>query len=206
MPFDLSAIPPLYLVLPALLIVGALVRRVPVLGRLVSVVTWIALLGTLAFVFGERQRFDPYLSRIASALSLDGQQVVGQEVRIRMAPDGHFWARADLGGVKRRMLIDSGATVTALSPETAAAAGLEVREPIVPLILRTANGSIRAQTASVERFALGNIVARDVDVVVSPGMGDTDVIGMNLLSRLKSWRVEGRTLILVPHHPQATAK
>jgi len=25
---------------------------------------------------------------------------------------------------------------------------------------------------------------------------------MNLLSRLASWRVEGRTLILVPHHPQ----
>jgi aspartyl protease family protein len=25
---------------------------------------------------------------------------------------------------------------------------------------------------------------------------------MNFLSRLASWRVEGRTLILVPHHPQ----
>jgi aspartyl protease family protein len=25
---------------------------------------------------------------------------------------------------------------------------------------------------------------------------------MNFLSRLKSWRVEERTLILVPHHPQ----
>jgi len=28
------------------------------------------------------------------------------------------------------------------------------------------------------------------------------VIGMNFLSKLQSWRVEGRTLILVPHHPQ----
>ena len=26
---------------------------------------------------------------------------------------------------------------------------------------------------------------------------------MNFLSKLESWRVEGRTLILVPHHPQA---
>jgi aspartyl protease family protein len=25
---------------------------------------------------------------------------------------------------------------------------------------------------------------------------------MNFLSRLKSWRVEGQTLILTPHHPQ----
>jgi aspartyl protease family protein len=25
---------------------------------------------------------------------------------------------------------------------------------------------------------------------------------MNFLSKLESWRVEGRTLVLVPHHPQ----
>lgn len=35
-------------------------------------------------------------------------------------------------------------------------------------------------------------------VVVSPAFGDTDVLGMNFLSRLKSWRVEGDTLILEP--------
>jgi len=28
---------------------------------------------------------------------------------------------------------------------------------------------------------------------------------MNFLSKLESWRVEGRTLILVPHHPQNAA-
>jgi aspartyl protease family protein len=32
-----------------------------------------------------------------------------------------------------------------------------------------------------------------------------DVVGMNFLSRLKSWRVEGRTLILTPNHPQNAA-
>jgi aspartyl protease family protein len=30
-----------------------------------------------------------------------------------------------------------------------------------------------------------------------------DVLGMNFLSQLQSWRVEGRTLVLAPHHPQA---
>jgi aspartyl protease family protein len=29
------------------------------------------------------------------------------------------------------------------------------------------------------------------------------VLGMNFLTKLDSWRVEGRTLILVPHHPQS---
>ena len=45
---------------------------------------------------------------------------------------------------------------------------------------------------------------RDLAVVVSPAFGDIDVLGMNFLSRLKSWRVEGQTLILTPHHPQGT--
>ena len=40
---------------------------------------------------------------------------MGEEVRLRMAPDGHFWADVRLDGVERRMLIDSGATITALS-------------------------------------------------------------------------------------------
>ena len=48
----------------------------------------------------------------------------------------------------------------------------------------------------------GNVVARGLDTVIAPGLGNTNVIGMNLLSRLASWRVEGQTLILVPNNPQ----
>ncbi|RZL97585.1 MAG: TIGR02281 family clan AA aspartic protease, partial [Sphingomonas sp.] len=50
-----------------------------------------------------------------------------------------------------------------------------------------------------------SIVARDLSAVVSPAFGDVNVVGMNFLSRLKSWRVEDNTLILVPHHPQVAA-
>jgi len=68
--------------------------------------------------------------------------------------------------------------------------------------MRTANGNIRAELATIAELRFGNVVARDLDAVVAPGLGDTNVIGMNLLSRLASWRVEGKTLILVPNHPQ----
>lgn len=199
---DLAPHMPMILLLLAVVMIGSLLRRVPVIGRLISVVMWVVLLGALVVVIGQRERFDPYLGRVAEMLDLSGQQVVGAETRIRMSTDGHFWASAEFGGVKRRMLIDSGATVTALSLATAEAAGLEVRDAIFPMLLRTANGTIRAQTADVAEMRLGNVVARSVPVVVSPAFGNTDVLGMNFLSRLESWRVEGRTLILVPHHPQ----
>src|SRR3546814_12173135 len=47
-------------------------------------------------------------------------------------------------------------------------------------------------------YTLGGITARDLKVALSPALGDIDVLGMNFLSQLASWRVEGRTLILVP--------
>ena len=129
--------------------------------------------------------------------------MVGDTVPIRMSPDGHFWARVSVDGVSRRMLVDSGATLTALSVASAQAAGLRPRAPVMPVVLNTANGMIRAQTAKVETLKLGTIRAYDLPVVVSPAFGDTDVLGMNFLSRLKSWRVEGQTLILELHHPKA---
>jgi len=69
-------------------------------------------------------------------------------------------------------------------------------------MLRTANGVATAETGSIDELRVGNIVARNLKVVTAPGLGNLDVLGMNFLSKLESWRVEGQVLILVPHHPQ----
>ena len=181
-----------------------LLFRLPVIGRLLRFAVSLALAALAIFLLVQQAPYQPELGRLAGRLGLDAQQVSGGEVRIRMAADGHFWADATINGVRRRMLIDSGATVTAISEKTAAAAGVEGSAAPVPVVLRTANGMAPARAASVEELRLGNILARDLKVVVSPAFGDMEVIGMNLLSKLASWRVEGRTLILVPNHPQPT--
>jgi aspartyl protease family protein len=100
------------------------------------------------------------------------------------------------------MQVDSGATITAISSDTARKARVDIAAGIAPIVLRTANGSAPARAGRVDELHVGNIVARNLRVVTSPGLGNMDVLGMNFLSRLQSWRVEGRTLILVPHHPQ----
>ena len=117
---------------------------------------------------------------------------------IRLSPDGHFWARATIDGIERRMLIDSGATITALSARTARRAGIEAGQSLVPVLMRTANGTVRAETGRIRLLRLGDIEARDLPVVIAPALGDVDILGMNFLTQLESWRVEGRTLILVP--------
>lgn len=192
----------------ALYAVGAaviimLLQRIPVVGRIVRLAFSLALLAFLIFVLLQQAPYQPELARLTQSLGLDDQRVAGKELRVRMSSDGHFWALASINGVPSRMLIDSGATVTAVSERTARDANIDAGTGLAPVILRTANGTAPARTGSIDELRVGNIVARNLKVVTSPGLGNLDVLGMNFLSKLESWRVEGRILILVPHHPQS---
>ena len=193
----------LYAVAAALLIM--LLQRLPYVGRIIRFAFSAGLLAFLIFILLQQAPYQPELSRFTQKLGLDDQQVAGKELRVRMASDGHFWVVASINGVKTRMLIDSGATVTAISERTARAADVGTGTGLAPVVLRTANGAATAETGKVDELRVGNIVARNLRIVTSPGLGGLDVLGMNFLSRLQSWRVEGRTLILVPHHPQSGA-
>ena len=193
----------LYAVAAAVLIM--LLQRLPVVGRFIRFAISLGAMAFLIFVLLQQAPYHPTLARFTDSLGLDDQQVVGDELRVRMSPDGHFWVNATIDGVPRRMLIDSGATVTALSPRTVQRAGIDTGTGLTPVVLRTANGAAPASTGSIGELRVGNIVARNLKIVTSPGLGDMDVIGMNFLSQLQSWRVEGRTLVLVPHHPQPAA-
>jgi aspartyl protease family protein len=193
----------LYAVAAALIIM--LLQRIPVVGRVIRFVISLGLLAFLIFVVLQQAPYQPELARLTEKLGIDDQKVSGGELRVRMSSDGHFWVVASINGVKRRMLIDSGATVTAVSSQTARDAQIETGTGLTPVILRTANGAAPAQTGTITELRVGNIVARNLRIVTSPGLGNLDVLGMNFLSKLESWRVEGRTLVLVPHHPQPVA-
>jgi aspartyl protease family protein len=191
----------LYAVGAALLIM--VLQRLPYVGRIIRFAFSAGLLAFLIFILLQQAPYQPELSRFTQKLGLDDQQVAGKELRVRMASDGHFWVVASINGVKTRMLVDSGATVTAISERTARTADVDTATGLAPVVLRTANGAATAETGKIDELRVGNIVARNLRIVTSPGLGSLDVLGMNFLSRLQSWRVEGRTLILVPHHPQS---
>jgi aspartyl protease family protein len=194
----------IYAVVAAVVIMA--VQRIPVVGKVIRFAFSLGLLAFLIFILLQQAPYQPTLARITEKLGLDDQQVVGKEVRVKMASDGHFWVKATINGVPRRMLIDSGATITALSEQSAQLAHVATGTgTIAPVILRTANGMAPARTGSIDELRVGNIVARNLKMVSAPGLSDLDVLGMNFLSQLQSWRVENNTLVLVPHHPQDVA-
>jgi len=179
-----------------------LIRRVPALGRLLRLTSTLGLVGILLLVVLQLSRMDPRFEMAIPELGLPEQVVEGAETRVKLAPDGHFWLRAEINGQPANFLVDTGATLTAISTDTAEAAGLEARDGGLPVRMQTANGAVAAELTTIDELRFGNVVARGLDAVIAPGLGPTNVIGMNLLSRLASWRVEGDTMILVPHNPQ----
>lgn len=182
----------IYLLL-LLLPLAALVAQRPPLGRAVKMVfAWIAIFAVGLLLVGNRDRL-PFFAAFDS-----DRRTTGRETRIAQSPDGHFWADARINGIARRMLVDSGASTTALSVDTARAIGLNTDESPFPTVVQTANGTIIARVATVKSLAIGSVIASDLGVIISPAFGDTDVIGMNFLSRLASWRVEGNVLTLTP--------
>jgi len=186
----------LYLLMLALPLSALLSRRVP-LGRTVKMaLAWVLIFAIALVIVGQRERLRPIWNDTRDALFGRDQHVTGSTVRIHIAPDGHFWASATINGIERRMLIDSGATTTALSEATAKAAHIATDDSPFAAAIETANGSVQASRARVQRLELGNIVAHDLPVVVAPEFGDLDVLGMNFLSELASWRVEGDVLVL----------
>lgn len=172
-----------------------LARRPPVRAVLRAVIGWACIAAILYFVFSNRARLAEVGTDLGNRLGLTEQMVEGDTVRIRQSPDGHFYATVRLNGVERRMLIDSGATTTAISEATAKAIGVVPRR-LPPVVITTANGMVEAARGRIETVRIGSLETRDLPVVVSPAFGNLDVIGMNFLSRLGSWRVERDTLIL----------
>jgi aspartyl protease family protein len=193
----------LWYILALVLVGSALVnRRLPLRSGLGLVMIWIAIFAVAAGIYGQRSQIRRLFSQAPPAteiLSSDTKAKTSKHplsVTIELAPDGHFWTDGEINGHPVRFLIDSGATITALSKATADAAGLNIDMDGPGVMMRTANGSVVARRASVGTLKIGGIQATDIGVIVSDSFGDVNVLGMNFLSKLRSWRVEDGHMVL----------
>jgi aspartyl protease family protein len=192
-----------FLILALILPLSALIsRRIPIRKSLGMAAIWAAILLIGVVIVGlTRDGLSSSWEQLKAVMGNDEQRISGGAVKLRMAADGHFWADVTINGTPVRMLVDSGATTTSVGMEAAKATGLNLDQNPIPVQIQTANGMVLAHTSSIDRLTLGPIVATDLRVDVAEEFGATNVLGMNFLSRLKSWRVDGGWLILEPKHP-----
>lgn len=185
-----------YLVMAIMLVLGSLMARRERFARsLTMALAWIAIFSGGFVVFTFRDDLGYVAQRLRSEAT--GEPVrQGREIRIPMAIDGHFWVDGLVNGKKVKFLIDSGATMTTIGRETASEVGVKV-SPNRNQIVRTGNGFIRVATGNAAELEVGDIKRQNVALHIADDE-DLNVLGMNFLSSLQRWGVEGRWLILVP--------
>jgi len=184
-----------YILMAMMLVLGALMaRREPAAKLAKMAVAWVVIFAAGFVLFTFRDDFG-YLAERLKAEAIGTPVTEGKVTRIPMAIDGHFWVHAKLNDQDTKFLVDSGATMTTIDRATANAVGIEV-SPRADQFVRTGNGVIRVSSGRADELAIGEIVRHDVGIQVADN-DDLNVLGMNYLSTLSRWGVEGRWLILV---------
>ena len=184
----------LYLLMAIMLVAGSLISRRERFAKLATMgLAWVAIFGAGFILFSFRDDLG-YVAQRLKAEATGAPVVEGREVRIPMAIDGHFWVDGLLNGQRIKFLVDSGATMTTIDRETAEAAGVAVSADRSQVV-RTGNGMMRVATGRAQQLVIGPIERADVGLHVAEHE-DLNVLGMNYLSSLDRWGVEGRWLIL----------
>jgi aspartyl protease family protein len=126
-----------------------------------------------------------------------GQANIGSIVEIEAESSGHFSTEADINGRPIAVMIDTGATMVALSYEDAERAGIYLNDSDFTRAVSTANGVARVAPVTLSRVTIGDITVRNVPAAVAePGRLKTSLLGMSFLSKLSRFDMRSGRLVM----------
>lgn len=120
----------------------------------------------------------------------------GDAVVLEREGDGHYYAEVQVDGQSYRMLVDTGASVIALTAADAEAMGLSWQDDQVRPVAQGASGPVEGVNATIDRVSLGNHEAAGVQAIIVPeGLG-ISLLGQSFLGTIGSVRISGDQMIL----------
>ncbi len=112
--------------------------------------------------------------------------------------DGHYYARAEINGRPIDVMVDTGASMVALTYEDAERAGLRLKPSDFTNQVSTANGVAAVAPVILDRVSIGRITVRNVRAAVCErGRLEKTLLGMSFLSRLERVGISQGRLVLV---------
>ncbi len=120
----------------------------------------------------------------------------GGATELRRASDGHFYAGVSLSGRPVTMLVDTGASVVALTGADARAAGLHWNTAELAVVAQGASGPIRGVALKLERVTLGGHEARNVEAIIVPEGLPISLLGQSFLTTIEPVRIEKDRMVL----------
>ncbi len=117
------------------------------------------------------------------------------KVILKVEQGGHFYANAKVNGGSVRFLVDTGATMIAISTADARRLGISYLSAPTGRV-QTANGPRMVWKIKLDTVSIGAITMNNIDATVLDGGLLTPLLGMSFLSRT-SMQHEGDTLTMV---------
>ena len=134
-----------------------------------------------------------------AAVALPEAQAVSGPTSISKAPDGHYWAEADVDdGHEVRFLVDTGATAVALTAQDAQRLGIDPSTLNYAYNVATANGQAHAASVVLASISVAGARVSNVQAYVLDHGLETSLLGMSYLGRLSQFEATQTSLILRP--------
>ncbi|MET3889675.1 aspartyl protease family protein [Bosea sp. OAE506] len=110
---------------------------------------------------------------------------------------GHFVVHPSIDNYRVQMLVDTGASVVALTAKDASALGIRPSSADYKMTLSTANGTVKGARVNLREVRLGSILVRNVEAVVLPeGALAMSLLGTSFLAKLRGYEVQTGRMIL----------
>jgi len=163
-----------------------------------QLLAWIGVFLIIITGYAFRFELDYARRRVLAAImpSYNWTNEAGQIV-IGRSGDGHFYLNAIVNGKEKiRFMVDTGASDVALSQDAAKNLNIDLTQLKYTRRYSTANGESLAAPMKITSFQIGKQVFTNVEAHVGSGELDVSLLGMSLLQRFKSFRIEKDLLIL----------
>jgi aspartyl protease family protein len=152
------------------------------------------------FEYGRSVRSEPPPVAMKAASAVPEAAPTSYSSRsVVIAPDrqGHFRVEARVDGRRLDFMIDTGASVIALTARDAARIGVRPRRDDFKATVKTANGSVKAAPTQLSSVEVDGITVRGVPALVLPEEAlSENLLGLSFLSRLRRFEYARGKLVL----------
>jgi aspartyl protease family protein len=110
---------------------------------------------------------------------------------------GHYIVHPTVENYRVKMMVDTGASIVALTAADARALGIKRDASSRRMMLGTANGTVVGFQTTLREIRLGDIVVRNVEAVILPeGALSISLLGNSFLGKLKGYEVQTGRMVL----------
>ena len=168
--------------------------------RLISLIlACLLLVGGVAWLSQKIESPEPAPAQVQTLKSPSPQSetLPHNAATIRRESDGHFWTRADVEGSSLKFLVDTGASVVALTQRDAKRLRIDLAALNYNNRVSTAGGEVMSASIRLDYIRIGNVKLKDIDaIIIEDDVLENSLLGMTFLGELYSYEFKGNTMII----------